>query len=491
VKILFFVDTLGGTRHFTEVVFDLVDRGHTVILATARQDGRAKRGAYDHPRIDIVSCPTQRTDRWAPVIDPLRRTGDGVRFLDPRYAQAPWFVQRAAAQMPKTWSRALDRRPWLKRRWTLIQGAMMFADTLTPCDPKFQQFIESHAPDVILVTPLIDFGSYQTDYVKCANRLGIPVLFLLYGWDNLTSRGLIRVAPDRALVWNSQQRREAVEYQRLPAERVIATGAPRFDAFFEMRPSSSRDEFCAGLSFDPGRPLLLYMCSARPIAPNEGDFVWRWVNELRRAAGASWLRDCQVLVRPHPAHRHEWDQADPPDPGVRVWSGRLKMNADQGLFDSLFHSAAVVGLNTSAMIEAAIVGRPVYTIALPEFAGCQSGMVHFGHVLARNGGIVSLSESFAEHFRQLTEALDYTAETLERSRQFLASFVRPNGLDVPASRTMVEEIERSGSIRKRPLHPPFWHYPLRWTLQAAFRASLNRGEPQRHSRETTPPSGSP
>ena len=36
-------------------------------------------------------------------------------------------------------------------------------------------------------------------------------------------------------------------------------------------------------------------------------------------------------------------------------------------FDSVYHAAAVVGLNTSALIELAIVDRPVYTVLLPEF----------------------------------------------------------------------------------------------------------------------------
>ena len=42
------------------------------------------------------------------------------------------------------------------------------------------------------------------------------------------------------------------------------------------------------------------------------------------------------------------------------------MNGDQTLFDTAYHSAALVGLNTSAELEAGIVGRPVLTILAPE-----------------------------------------------------------------------------------------------------------------------------
>ena len=52
-------------------------------------------------------------------------------------------------------------------------------------------------------------------------------------------------------------------------------------------------------------------------------------------------------------------------------------------FDSIYHSAAVVGINTSAMIEAAIIGRPVCSMLAEEFAGTQEGTIHFHHLLAR------------------------------------------------------------------------------------------------------------
>ena len=42
-------------------------------------------------------------------------------------------------------------------------------------------------------------------------------------------------------------------------------------------------------------------------------------------------------------------------------------------FDSLYYSAAVVGINTSAMIEAAILGKPVLSLMTGDFAGTQEG----------------------------------------------------------------------------------------------------------------------
>jgi hypothetical protein len=476
MRVLFLVDTLGGTRHFRNVVLTLADR-HAVTLATARQDARSKRGAYDRPGIEIVACPTVRSDRWRTVIEPLRRTRDCLRFFDPRYSEAVKIVERAAAQMPKGWRVAVAERPWIRRRWKLVQRVAAAVEAAVPCDPEFLRFVEAQTPDVVLVTPLVDFGSYQTEYVKCAHALGIPVLFLLYGWDNLTSKGLIRVIPDRVLVWNEHHRREAIEFQGVPAERVIATGAPRFDEFFHMKPSTTREAFCARLDFDTARPIILYVCSSGLMAPDEPAFVRRWIAALRQTASDCWLRGCQVLIRPHPAYANDWHGESIEDERVRVWHGRLKMNADHTLFDSLVHSRAVVGLNTSAIIEAAITERPIFTITPPEMAACQGGTLHFAYVLMENGGIVSASRDFDEHIQQLAGAPNDQPVVSARSREFLSSFVRPHGLDVPASIVMVEEIERAASMRKLPRTTPLWHHLVRWGLQAALRAGFDPGAP--------------
>jgi hypothetical protein len=476
MRILFFVHTLSRTRHFENVIQQLAERGHSVVLAVAegRQTEKTKKGFYAHPRVEIITHPIRRSDRWATTVDPLRRARDRLRFLDPRYANALKLADRAAEHAPEGWNRALERHPWMVRHWRMVQRALALAETITPCDAAFLRVVSAQTPDLVLVTPLVDFGSYQTDYVKCAHQLGVPVAYLPFSWDNLTNRGLIRVAPDRVLVWNVNQQREAIEFHGVPAGRVVITGAPRFDQFFAMRPSTTRQEFCADLGFEPSRPLLLYVCSANFIAPREVAFVREWIGQLRSSRAPQWLRECNVLVRPHPANDEEWETADLSDlPAVQVWSKRSTMRGDRGLFDSLFHSTAVVGLNTSAMIEAAIVGRPVYTITTPEFSGGQGGTIHFWYLLVENGGIVAMSESFEEHLAQLGAAASLGPEFTDRARAFLNGFLRPRGLDLPASDVMVQEIERAGALSKRPQGAALWHYPLRWGFDAMLRAGFD------------------
>jgi hypothetical protein len=144
------------------------------------------------------------------------------------------------------------------------------------------------------------------------------------------------------------------------------------------------------------------------------------------------------------------------------------MNADQGLYDSLFHSSAVIGLNTSAMIEAGILGKPVHTILTGEFAGGQEQTIHFGYLRASRGGLLHEATSLDEHVQQLTAAM-HACPDGSQERRFVERFVRPHGLDKPVTPIMVEEIERIGQIAKRPRRrTPLWHYPVRWGLLTAL-----------------------
>jgi hypothetical protein len=481
MRILFFLNNVSKARHFDSVVEMLVERGHTVVLAAARQRNRplalpknlslVNRNliARELPgRIEVTACPVHRVDRWRTLAPAMRQARDYLRFFDERYSHADKLERRSATHAPKGWLRFIQERGWLARQWRLLSSALEIAERAIPSERLFDLFLAYERPDVVLVTPLVDYGSYQTDYVKSAHRMGMPVVFAPFSWDNLTNRGLIRIAPDRVLVWNDIQKQETTELHGVSPERVVVTGAPRFDEFFAMRPSGGRDEFCRRVGLDPARPYLLYVCSSEFVAPREVEFVTRWIACLREAEDPA-VSACGVLVRPHPAHLKQWKGVDLSGfSNAALWHEKESMNADQGLCDSLHHSGAVVGLNTSAMIEAGIVGRPVLTLVMKEFAGGQEGTLHFHYLRAVNGGLLHEASSLIEHVTQVVEILKGNGAG-DQARGFVERFVRPRGLAVPVTPIMTDEIERAALMPKEPRRPTLWHYAVRFCILAAVR----------------------
>jgi hypothetical protein len=192
-----------------------------------------------------------------------------------------------------------------------------------------------------------------------------------------------------------------------------------------------------------------------------------------RASDDERLRRTGLLVRPYP-RGSQWRKVDLAAHGNAVrWPPKhAYATSEHGLadfYDSIAHSSAVVGINTTAMIEAAIVGQPVLTILEPKFA--QEGTLHFQHLLEENGGFLHTASSLEEHLGQLVGVLDEGEEGAERRRRFVESFVRPRGLDRPATPILADEVEELARTRVQPMsHSPVLRALL--TLEAAACTAL-------------------
>lgn len=461
---LFVVGRLAHVRHFDRAIRLVAERGHDVTLASQDDDLELRGVLAQHARIRSVAAPRNRTDDWAPHATAIRRARDFVRYLHPRYAHARPLRSRAfekmihaigpARDVPDGWSEVLLGVN--KKEQRRLDALFQKLETAVPVDAGIQEFVQSQRPDALVLSPMVGVGFSQADFVKSARAIGVPSAMLVFSWDNLSNKGLIHEVPDRMFVWNDVQAHEAFKLHKYPKEQVVITGAPRFDELFEMRPATTREEYCGLIGADPRQPILSYLCSSKFVADRERQFIARWIAELRRS-GDPHLAGCTVVVRPHPTVWREWqaDEAgdfrwpgpDPDkatvsrpfdDPATRVLYSPMQ-NASQVLYDTVFHSAAVVGLNTSAEIEAAIIGRPVYTILDPDAAG-QQGTLHFGYLLDSQGGHVQFADSFDAHRAQLSEAL---AGRINRGAigSFVQRFVRPHGLERPVAPILAEAIE--------------------------------------------------
>jgi len=467
MRILFHVTLTTMLRHFESVLLALADRGHTIRIASHRSPEIPPPPALvEHPRIAFITSPGRRGDDWSAPIHELRALRDYVRYLDRRFKSATKLRARALRtavkavtlderahlvhRCPKCDARLVDDdvgqmlRGFGKHGVKNLDKLLALMERTIPSATVVEDFLKAEQPDVLLVSPLVNLGSYQADFVKSAKALHIPVVYPVFSWDNLSTKGLIHVEPDGVLVWNERQRREAVEMHGVSPERIVVTGAPRFDPFFAMTPETTREQFSAIHGLEARQPIVVYLCSSEFVAGGEVDFVRRWIDEVRREPS---LRSCNILIRPHPRQQKPWKKFGVPDARVAVALPQA-MNADPTLFDTVYHGAAVVGLNTSAQLEAGILGRPVLTILAPEFEDGQQGTLHFSYLLKEHGGFVDVAPDFDTHRRQLAAAVrgDYDPRAIGR---FIEEFLRPRGIDRPATLFMVHAIEEFAQSKNR------------------------------------------
>jgi hypothetical protein len=450
MRVLFLARHFTYFRNFESVVRRLAAKGHAVHLAADKTEdfgggAMVERLASELASVSVGFTPARSDARGFEVATALRLSFDYFRYLDPAYDNTPAIRARAHERTPRL-GLALARLP--ARR--LLAAAFRALEPAVPTDEAVDAYLREQQPDVVVLTPLIDLGSPQLDYLKSAHAAGIPTVLAVWSWDHLTSKSLIRLKPDRVFVWNPVQLREAVDLHGVDEADIVVTGAQCFDQWFEREPSRGRDEFCRTAGLPDERPFVLWVCSAlfKGSAP-EAAFVKRWIAALRASADPA-LRECAILVRPHPQRLGEWRDVDLSEyPGVSIWGGSnpVDTQARADYFDSMYHARAVVGLNTSALIEAAIVDRPVHTIVDPEYWQNQTGTLHFNYLTDAEFGFLRVARTLDEHVIQLAES--FRRRVAPENRRFVERFVRPSGVGERATDRFVEALEEAAMLSAR------------------------------------------
>ncbi len=473
MKVLFLMESPEYLRFFDSAIEELATRGHAVTIAvtsdrTGKPVGLGGLQKYAD-KVHVLGMVPQHDGFWGSTTHRLHAVMDFVRYFHPRFAAAPALRARIKRKVLPFAYHWLDAIPQLGAgSVATLQRGLMAADSAIPPHAPMLDTLREAAPDVLLVSPLVDAASKQVDWVKAGRALGIRTAVCVASWDNLTNKGLLRIEPDLVIVWNDALKREAHEYHYIPEEKIVTTGAQLFDKWFANRVTRSRSEFCRRVGLPDDRPFLLFTGSSSFISEShaEAAFVRKWILALR-ASPDPRMQDINVLVRPHPYNCHAWD----PDPvgdlrGVTVFprQGYNPIDPENraDFYDSSYHSAAVVGINTSAMIEAAIIGRPVFSLLAEEFASTQEGTIHFHHLLPENGGCVRIASTLEEHVRQVSEQLRDPEAARAEAERFISGFIRPHGIDRPATPIFADTIERfAASPKPTPRSIPSWG-PVLW-----------------------------
>jgi hypothetical protein len=455
MRVLFVSRHCGYFRNYDSALRELAARGHEVHLGVEKHESLGSEAAVralveECPGISYGMVPEGRIDIWSTVAQRLRLGIDYLRYLDPFYDTAPLRRVRARERTPRLLT-ALAAPPLVGgARWRRAYRHLLHRiDSAVPPPAAIVDYLRGERPDVLLITPFVELGSPQVDYLRAARTLRIPCGLAIWSWDHLTTKAYIRDRPERVFVWNETQRREAVEEHGIPAGRVAVTGAQCFDHWFGRQPSRTRAEFCAELGLPDDRPIVLYVCSGLiKGSPSEPELVKQWLQWLR-ATEDPVVASAAVLVRPYPSRLNVWGKMDLSALGpVAVWGGNpFEERSRKDYFDSLYHSAAVVGLNTTAFLDAAIVGREVLTVLVPRFHDNQEGTAHFRHLLQIGGGLLRVARDPDAHVAQLGQALRRPVTSEHPHRAFLEAFIRPHGLDRPSSPELVAAIEELATCR--------------------------------------------
>jgi len=232
LKTLFFLSSIDHFRLFEGFLWTMLASGHQVLVALGHNGGgaggtqplealRTKFPAFDYRQL------APRKDLWLIPASAIRRRLDYLRHLDSdqpelaadRAPQTTWGMRALLFLPPFRW-------PWGRR---LLVRFLTRLEAGMPIPGSVRSFIKEQAPGVVVVSPLVESGSAQGDYIRAAEAAGIPSVVVVGGEDDLTSQGGIRDVPTLMLVHDEAQLDQAARLHGLPRERLVVVGTERAD----------------------------------------------------------------------------------------------------------------------------------------------------------------------------------------------------------------------------------------------------------------------
>ncbi|TSC84166.1 MAG: hypothetical protein G01um101417_322 [Parcubacteria group bacterium Gr01-1014_17] len=445
-KILFFVKSLRFLRYFKSVVEALLRRGFAVHIVFDSEkyeepsDNSLEQFKKEHPLFSWENGPL-RTDRWARFIIACRNIRNYAFLV--RIRAVKRHTDRMFQYLPVSLRKSIARMPFLRFVIALrpVDFFLSLCEYMVPPDISITNYIRAARPSAILVSYRnFPCTSPDIDYLKSARKLRIPAATITPSWDNLTTKSLIQVKPDAVLVWNEEHAHSVHRYHHIPKETIKIVGAPQFDAWFERRvPFQIRERFIDSYGLDPNRKFLLYISSASAGRRNPNA-----IHLLREACNASTdplVRTIHILVRPYPGY--EGFSAVGNIFGVTVLpapaEGRRTLQDDALFYDSIFHSFAVIALDSAAFFDVMAVGRPGIVYRDAHFSDIQSAE-HFSALMGR--GALYEANSGYRFTSLVSRLLAGKDEFAARRAEYLKRFIRPRGIERSAGEAVADEVEK-------------------------------------------------
>jgi hypothetical protein len=249
---------------------------------------------------------------------------------------------------------------------------------------ELRDLVVSHKPDLI-VFPSAAFEAAGIDAIRLGRELGIPTLSLIDNWDNLTSKTVYWIKPDRIGVWGEQAREQAVSIHRFDHAQVHLMGTPRFEQYFAARALKPETK--------GQKPYMLFVGSAMPF--DELGALHALETHLEQEKIAP--QDLRIVYRPHPWQQKRktpslfrsedflYTDLDPQiaaayASGVKPETTDRSFQPDLSYYPNLLRNARiVVGPLTTMLFEAVLCLRPVVALAYSDGSHYTTTRRYFSH----------------------------------------------------------------------------------------------------------------
>jgi len=259
----------------------------------------------------------------------------------------------------------------------------------------FKPLLDAYNPDLIFATDVQN--ELDVRLLQEARKIGLRTIGMVRSWDNLTTKGILRIIPDHLVVHNEIIKKEAMQYSHVSDRRISVIGIPHYDRYLE-NPTRTKEEFFRDYDFDINKKLII-------VGPVGNRYIHENQTDKATLETLSEL-DLNILVRIPPCDVVDYEgfkskkaKAAFDKPGFSAWKGGRKLNEmsrgdEDTLINSIYWSDAVVSHLSSMCIDAAFFDKPIVVIGTAFTPHVYWDVINYYHdyyehiqPILRSGGI--------------------------------------------------------------------------------------------------------
>jgi len=289
----------------------------------------------------------------------------------------------------------------------IVRRIFRWADYTFMPKNKYKEYFEKYKPDMVFTTDI--FRTQDIYIMREARSRGVFILGMVRSWDNITSKGLNRIIPDKLVVNNQIIKKQAIFYNDINPEDIYIIGVPHYDRYV-TEPRVSREKLFKKLNLDPNKKMVLISPPTRiytrdPIAPAIIEVLEplnaQAVVRLHLMIGKSNIGTLQST--PNKLF------IDVPEINPSIEQTDL-IAGDDYLADLLYHSDVIISHISTLTIDAAVFNKPSIFIGFdveqkPYYKGLRRFHdMEYLQEIRKTGG-VKLAESLDELFKYVSQYL--------------------------------------------------------------------------------------
>jgi hypothetical protein len=233
----------------------------------------------------------------------------------------------------------------------------------------FKTLFNRYWPALVISTTAHHAEAWAVTYF--ARRYGCKTLGNILSWDNTTTKPAMDTSCDYYTVWSEEMRAEFARHYPYIKTKLIVTGCPLFDIYYNRPGALDRATFLGSLGLSPDLPYILWATNTPSAMPDESKIVADYWHALKKSKLAGKVG---LLVRLHPKEEPSLYTELQREPNVAVtiageqhWASSdrwLPTERDMTvLLNSMMHAAVSVNVASTMTLESFALNLPTINIA--------------------------------------------------------------------------------------------------------------------------------